>query len=84
MTQDLCEIYRQNLDEKILRNENRINNHSERIDRLEQYRSETEQQIKNLVEQVRSLIVTMRWFIGLLVGAFVSFFFYVVQTNVFR
>ncbi|MET3616714.1 putative nuclease with TOPRIM domain [Peptoniphilus olsenii] len=79
-----CDLYRQHLKEKIERNETRINNHSTRIDKLEQYRSGTEQQIKNLVDQVQNLVTTMRWFIGLLIGSFVSFFFYAVQNGVIK
>lgn len=84
MDENKCEIYRESIRENIKRNEIRINNHSDRIDKLEQYRSGTEQQIKNLVDQVSNLVTTMRWFIGLLVGSFVGFFFYAVQHGLFK
>ena len=79
-----CDIHRKHIGEKIERNETRLNNHSERIDALEQHRSGIEQQIKNLMEQMQSLITTMRWFTGLLIGSFVGFFFYAVQSGLFK
>ena len=79
-----CEMQREHLLEKIDRNETRLNNHSERLDKLEQYRSSIEQQLKSLVEQVANLVSIMKWFIGLFLGAFVSFFFYAVQNGLFK
>ena len=84
MEEKQCEIQREHLIEKINRNENRINNHSDRIDKLEQYRSSMEQQLKSLVEQVANLVSIMKWFMGLFLGAFVSFFFYAVQNGLFK
>jgi chromosome segregation ATPase len=66
------------------RHERRLNDHSKRLDILEQFKSSTETEVKNLIEQIKSLVTTMRWFIGLLVGAFVSFFFYAVQQGLFK
>lgn len=84
MEEKQCEIHRGHLEEKINRNEIRLNNHSERIDKLEQYRSSIEQQLKSLVEQVASLVSIMKWFMGLLIGSFVGFFFYAVQNGVIK
>lgn len=79
-----CEMQREHLLERIDRNETRLNNHSDRIDKLEQYRSSIEQQLKSLVEQVANLVSIMKWFMGLFLGAFVSFFFYAVQNGLFK
>lgn len=62
----------------------RLNNHSERIDKLERESTELKTEIKNLCESLQSLTSIMKWFIALLVGAFVSFFFYVVQQGIFK
>lgn len=69
---------------KVDTHEKRLNDHSKRIDKLEQYRSSSEVEIKNLCEQIKSLVTTMRWFIALLVGAFVSFFFYAAQRGLIK
>lgn len=64
------------------RHERRLNDHSKRIDILEQHQSRTDVKLENLCDQISSLVTTMRWFIGLLVGAFVGFFFYVIQSKI--
>lgn len=52
--------------------------------RVEQFKLNTETEVKNLIEQIKFLVTTMRWFIGLLVGSFVTFFFYAVQKGLFK
>ncbi|MBL7575501.1 Haemolysin XhlA [Peptoniphilus asaccharolyticus DSM 20463] len=84
MDEKQCEIYRQHLLEKVNRNEIRINDHSKRIDSIEQHNSRTDEKIENLIDKMDNLISTMRWGMGLLVGSFVSFFFYAVQHGLFK
>ncbi len=62
----------------------RLNDHSKRLDCLEQRGAAVDQKIDNLCEQLKNLTTTLRWFIGLLVGSFVAFFFYAVQNNIFK
>ena len=64
--------------------EKRLNSHSERLDRIELVSGRLEERLNNLIQQLESLNTTMRWFIGLLVGSFVAFFFYAVQNGLFR
>ncbi len=84
ITENICGERRKRIDEMLGVHDKRLNNHSDRIDKLEQYQSRTEAKIENLCEQIKSLVTTMRWFIGLLIGAFVSFFFYVIQNRIVR
>lgn len=70
--------------DKIETHERRINNHSDRIDKLEREGSELKVEIKNLCENLKSLTSVMKWFITAIVGAFISFFFYAVQQNIFK
>lgn len=79
----LCEEKHKRIDEKLELNERRLNNHGERIDKLEQDNMTFKTEIKNLCDNIKSLTTTMRWFMGLLIGAFVSFFFYAIQHNIF-
>ena len=81
---ELCKEKHKRIDEKLNTHEQRLNNHGSRIDQLEQYQSRTEAIIKNLCEKIDSLVTTMRWFIGLLVGAFVTFFFYAAQRGLIK
>jgi len=63
--------------------EKRLNDHGERLDRIELVNSRLEERLNNLISQLEQLNKTMKWFIGLLLGAFVSFFFYAVQQGLF-
>lgn len=65
-------------------NERRLNNHAERIDKLEQNERELQIEIKNLCKNIQSLTSVMKWFVTALIGAFISFFFYAVQYKIFQ
>lgn len=80
----LCDEKHKRIDEKIEVHEKRLNNHSARLDKLEQDGAELKAEIKNLCKQIEGLNSTLKWFIGLLVGALVSFFFYAVQKGIFK
>lgn len=84
MEDKLCEAKHKRLDEKIDVHERRINNHSERLDRIELVNGRLEERLDGLIKQLAQLNTTMKWFIGLLVGAFVSFFFYTIQQGIFK
>ena len=62
------------------RHERRLDNHGNRLDILEQFKSSTEIEIRNLIEQIQSLITTMRWFMGLMLGTLIGFFIWYIQT----
>ena len=64
--------------------EKRLNNYGTRLDRLEQDSASYKVEIKNLCDTIKSLTNTLKWFMGLMVGAFVSFFFYAVQHGIFK
>ena len=70
--------------DKLDTHETRLNNHSGRLDKLEQRGAAVDTKIDSLCQQLQSLTTTLRWFIGLLVGSFVAFFFYAVQHNLFK
>jgi hypothetical protein len=70
--------------DKLETHEKRLNDHSDRLDRLEQKGASIDAKIENLCQQLQSLTTTLRWFIGLLMGNFVAFFFYAVQHNILK
>jgi predicted nuclease with TOPRIM domain len=70
--------------DKLETHEKRINNHSDRLDRLEQDNAALKVEIKNLCDNIKQLTTVMKWFITAIVGAFISFFFYAVQSNIFK
>ena len=80
---EVCRVMHERVDEKFKLNENRLNDHSKRIDCLEQSQARTEENLKGLVKELSGLNTTLRWFVGAMVGSFISFFFYAVQRGVF-
>lgn len=70
--------------DKIETHDKRLNNHGDRLDRLEREGAELKVEIKNLCENLKSLTSVMKWFITAIVGAFISFFFYAIQQNIFK
>ena len=81
--EDVCKEKHKRIDERLNVQDKRLNNHGDRIDKLEvkteQYHSKTETQITNLCEQIKSLVTTMRWFIALLISSMVGFFIWYIQ-----
>lgn len=71
------------LDHKVNIHETRINNHSNRIDKLEQNQAKFEIQIQNLILSLNSLTSVLKWLIGLGASSLVGFFFYAIQNNLF-
>lgn len=80
---EVCKLMHERIDEKLEDHGNRLKDHGKRIDVLEQSKARTEESIKNLVKELSGLNITLRWFIGVMVGSFISFFFYAVQRGVF-
>ncbi len=64
--------------------EKRLNGHSERLDKIELANGRLEERLNSLITQLENLNKTMKWFNGLLVGSFVTFFFYAVQQGLFK
>ncbi len=79
MDDKLCETIRKNFNEKLEVHERRINAHSEKLDRIEIFSSRLEERLDHLVKQLGSLNTIMKWFIGVMIGSFISFFFYAAQ-----
>lgn len=84
MGDELCEVQRKNILEKIEVQDRRLNNHADRIDKLEQSQSRIDTKIESLCDQIKQLVSVMKWYIGLTVGALISFFFYAIQHNLFK
>lgn len=79
MENKLCELTHKRIDEKLDLQERRINDHSKRIDLMEQNNTRMDEKLAGLILQLGNLNTTLKWFIGLMVGGFVGFFFYAAQ-----
>ena len=81
--EEVCKQKHIRIDEKLELNERRLNDHSKRIDCLEQSQARMDESINSLVAQLTTLNTTLRWFIGIMTGSFITFFFTAVQKGVF-
>jgi len=70
--------------DKLDRDEARLNDHSKRLDKLEQDGRELKTELKNLCDSLKGLTSIMKWFITAIMGAFISFFFYAIQSGLFK
>ena len=80
----VCEEKHKRIEEKINVHDIRLNDHGKRIDKIEQSQSRTDAKIENLCDQLKQLVSVLKLYIGLSVGALVSFFFYAIQHNLFK
>lgn len=63
--------------------ETRINNHSERIDKLETKQAEMTVKIDNLCNSLDGLTSAIKWLICLGITTLVGFFMWAIQNNLF-
>ena len=76
---DVCKEKHKQIDKQFETNEKRLNNHSERIDKLEQFRSSTETEMRNLVEQIKALVSTIKWMMTSTILLLVGFLIWYIQ-----
>lgn len=82
--ENLCVERHKRIDQNFEKIDKTLVTHDKRLDDLEQYKSRTEAQLEALCEQIRNLVSTMRWFMGLLLGGIVGFFFYALQQGLLK
>lgn len=83
-SKELCDEKHRQLEDKIGTHEKRLNNHSERIDQLEQNEVGNTKDIANLCKRLDDMISQNRWFIGILIVQLIGFFFFAIQKTVFK
>lgn len=83
METEICEERHKNISETLTRHEKRMNNHSERLDKIEQINSRLDERLTGLIKQLEKLNRWLAWVVTLVAGAAVSFILYVLQ-NVFQ
>ena len=81
---DLCQEKHIQLNERLRQHDQLLKEHDRRIDIMEQDGREYKVQIKNLCEQVKSLVSIMKWFIGIWITSLLGFFFYVIQNQLIK
>lgn len=76
---DVCTEKHKRVDEKFDVHERRLNNHSERIDKLEQYQAKATVQVENLCKQIKALVTTIWSAIGITITTLLGFFIWYIQ-----
>lgn len=64
--------------------ENKLDEHDSRIDALERNDAKKEVQISNLIKSIDTLVMVLKCLITLIGGCLVTFFFYAIQTHLFK
>lgn len=81
MDEKLCISNHKRVDEKFNTHERRLNNHSERIDKLEQYQAKATVQVENLCKQIKTLVTAIWSAIGLTITTLLGFFIWYIQNR---
>jgi chaperonin cofactor prefoldin len=77
----LCEERHKNVTENLKDHEVRLNNHAGRLDKLEQNEATHSTEIKNLCTQIRNLVNTLKWGMGLVGASFLGLFLYLLELH---
>lgn len=80
MLEEVLEEKFKNIDTKDKVQDERLNNHSGRLDKLEQYRERSDEKIENLCKQIESLVSTIKWAMGTLIVALIGFALWYIQS----
>lgn len=70
--------------DRIETHERRINNHADRIDKLELHEAARDVKIDNLCEKLEKQTKSINGLIGAVVSSLVGFFFYAIQQGLFH
>lgn len=74
-----CEIYRDRMNERLNIQDKRLDNHSERLDMLENYKYMIDERINNLIAKMDDLMGTMKWLTRGVGTAIIGLFVYIIQ-----
>lgn len=72
------------LEDKVKTHEQRINAHSDRLDKLENTQAEMTVKLDNLCSTIDKLAINLNKLTYAIITALVSFFFYAIQNNLFK
>ena len=64
--------------------EKRFYDHSKEIDELKEGRAASNVKMDNLCERLEAQTKSINWLIGIMATSLVGFFFYAIQTNLFK
>ena len=70
------------INERLTQDESTMTEHRKDIDMLKNQQTRTDENLKGVIKELSELNITMRWFVGVMLGSLASFFFYAVQRGV--
>ena len=70
------------INERLTQDESTMTEHRKDIDMLKNQQTRTDENLKGVIKELSELNITMRWFVGVMVGSLAGFFFYAVQRGV--
>ncbi|NFH79096.1 hypothetical protein FDA09_06730 [Clostridium botulinum] len=70
--------------DKLATHDRRLNNHGDRLDKLEQDNASSKAELKNLCDNLKQLTGVLKWLIGLGASTLVGFFIYAIQVGIFN
>ena len=71
------------INERLTQDESTMTEHRKDIDMLKNQQARTDENLKGVIKELSELNITMRWFVGAMIGSLAGFFFYAVQRVVF-
>ena len=74
-----CELYRERVNERLIIQDKRLDNHSERLDALENYKYMIDERIKNLIAKMDDLMGTIKWLTKGVGTAIIGLIVYIIQ-----
>jgi predicted nuclease with TOPRIM domain len=80
MNEELCLEKHKRLEEKCETHTIRLNNHGERLDKLEQDNASFKVELKSLCDNLKALTSVLKGLIGLGATTLVGFFVYTIET----
>lgn len=84
VNEELCQEKHKRLEEKCEVHDTRLNNHGERLDKLEQDNASFKTELKNLCDNLKQLTGVLKALIGLGATTLVGFFVYSIENNLFK
>jgi len=67
------------IEEKIKTHDKRLDSHSQQLDELNAFRSSTTVELRNLVEQIKSLVSAIKWVMTFAITLLAGFFIWYIQ-----
>ncbi|MBV4417345.1 hemolysin XhlA family protein [Clostridium tyrobutyricum] len=78
---ELCVEKHRRVDARLNLHDKRLNDHSDRLDKLEQRGAKVDEKVEHLCDQIKSLVSTLKWGMGLLGASFLGLFIYLLELH---